>query len=219
MNIIYFLKLNPKFEGAYSEKNTLGKPQLKEACSKAAKEIIIKALLDFFGINISFSDFLKSEDGKPYIKNLPDFHFNISHSENAVAVAISDSEVGIDCEKLRNADLRVAKRRFTEKEYAYIIKDSSETDLRFFEIWTKKEAYLKFCGKGLTMPLNSFDVTDGSLDKSFHTYQKDVFFISVCTDSPNNNFTFLEITPIKNSYLKPILIGQMPKQKKNSAVK
>lgn len=194
MNIIYFLKLNPKFEGAYSEKNILGKPQLKEACSKAAKEIIIKALLNFFGINISFSDFLKGENGKPYIKNLPDFHFNISHSENAVAVSISDSEVGIDCEKLRNADLRIAKRRFTEKEYTYIIKDSSETDLRFFEIWTKKEAYLKFCGKGITLPLNSFDVTDGSLDKSFHTYQKDGFFISVCTDSPNNNFTFLEIT-------------------------
>ena len=199
MNIIYFFKLNPKFEGSDSKKNTLAKPQLKEACSKAAKEIIIKALLDFQGAEVSFSDFLKDKNGKPYIKNLPDFHFNISHSENAVVVAISNSEVGIDCEKLRSADLRIAKRRFTEKEYAYITEDSSNTDLRFFEIWTKKEAFLKQNGKGITLPLNSFDVTNNSLDKIFYTYQKDGFFISVRTDSLNNDFTFLEIKPIKNN--------------------
>lgn len=185
MNTIYFLKLNAR--------TNLERIAQRKLCSEKAKKIVEMAACEFWGNNPNIIQFKKGENGKPYIKNLPDFHFNISHSGNAVTVAISDSEVGIDCEKLRNADLRIAKRRFTEKEYAYIIKDSSKADLRFFEIWTKKESFLKQNGKGITQPLNSFDVTDDSLGKSFHTYQKDGFFISVCTDSPNIKFTFLEI--------------------------
>lgn len=158
--------------------------------SLLAKFYVKKIAAEFLNATINTLDFEKTSNGKPFLKNYPDFHFNISHSNNLIAIAIDNSQIGIDIEKIREVNLKLANRHFCENEINFI----NSNNERFFEIWTKKEAYLKFCGKGITLPLNSFDVTDGSLDKSFHTYQKDGFFISVCTDSPNNNFTFLEIT-------------------------
>ena len=187
MNIVYFLKLNTE--------NMPNRTVRKKLCSKKAKEIVETAAFEFSGKKPCDLHFEMKENGKPFLPNLPDFHFNISHSENAVAVVISDREVGIDCEKIRTADMRIAKRRFTEKEYAYINADSSESDLCFFEIWTKKEAFLKQSGNGITVPLNSFDVTCDALKNRFFTIEKNGFMISVCSELPLTEFIFKDISP------------------------
>ncbi len=120
----------------------------------------------------------KGVHGKPFFENLTDFHFNISHSGELNVIAVSDKAVGIDIEKLRNADLRIAKR-FCEDEYNFIKQNAALSV--FFEIWTKKEAYLKLLGTGISGGLNSFSVF--KIDKPLKTFEIDGYIISACGDS------------------------------------
>ena len=97
--------------------------------------------------------------GKPFFANNLSLHFNISHSGDYVACALSDQPVGIDIEVIKSAvDSRVAKRFFTSEETVYIL--SGDQIIRFFEVWTKKESRIKWEGKGLHTLLSSFDVFD-----------------------------------------------------------
>ena len=124
--------------------------------------------------NIKMPEIKKGSHGKPYFPGT-DIHFNISHSGDFKVLAIAETPVGVDIEKVRKADLRVAKR-FCENEYNYITQKDSEH--RFFEIWTKKEAYLKYKGTGLKGGLDSFDVF--SLPEDINTFRFKEYFISVC---------------------------------------
>lgn len=96
--------------------------------------------------------------GKPYLKDYPDIHFSLSHSGNMAVLAISDSEVGIDVQERRGYQERVAKRFYHESEIAVIeaISDPAEKANCFYQMWTAKEAYIKFTGKGMGQDLRSF---------------------------------------------------------------
>ncbi|MBD5095557.1 MAG: 4'-phosphopantetheinyl transferase superfamily protein [Lachnospiraceae bacterium] len=114
----------------------------------------------------------KGENGKPYLKEYPEYKYNISHSGDMVMMAYSKQELGVDIEELRIKDTKVAKRCFVPHEYLYVLngndepvfdgcgedKMNAERSRRFFEIWTLKEAYLKLSGKGISVPLSSFEV-------------------------------------------------------------
>ncbi|MCD7708908.1 MAG: 4'-phosphopantetheinyl transferase superfamily protein [Clostridiales bacterium] len=130
------------------------------------------------------------EHGKPYMPDFPDFHFNWSHSKDALVLAASGSPVGVDMEKLRPARDGVAKRYFTEGEIAYVFGGSNGShDRRFFETWTKKEAYVKYTGSGLSVPLDSFDVTGEKLREKLKTFVHGNYIISLCGDEKKYDFT------------------------------
>ena len=81
--------------------------------------------------------------------NLPDF--NISHSKDWVAVAISlNGSVGIDIEVARQRKnyLNVAESIFADDEYQWILKQS-DTLAAFWQLWTLKESALKLYAKGV----------------------------------------------------------------------
>jgi 4'-phosphopantetheinyl transferase len=101
--------------------------------------------------------------GKPRIDpaaGLPMFSFNLSHSRGFVACAISDkAEVGIDVESLerRGMALDVAGRFFSASEVESLRNaPPNEQAVRFFRLWTLKEAFIKATGEGLNRPLDSF---------------------------------------------------------------
>ncbi len=98
--------------------------------------------------------------GKPLLSD-GSYHFNISHSEDIVAVCVHDTPIGIDVEKINDIDPKIAMRFFAPAELLYLFghepKDADlekvlppDARLRFFEIWTAKEAYLKYSGEGMT---------------------------------------------------------------------
>ena len=87
-------------------------------------------------------------------------HFNISHTEGVVVMAISKSgRVGVDVERFdRKMDLLgLSKRYFAEIEAEALEKcpETMQNEL-FYRIWTLKEAYVKAIGKGLAHALDSF---------------------------------------------------------------
>ena len=70
---------------------------------------------------------------------------------------LSDCEVGCDIEKNANAPLEVAEHYFYHSELAYI-KAAKNKDKAFFTLWTLKESYMKMTGRGMSLPLDSFEV-------------------------------------------------------------
>ena len=138
-------------------------------------------------LNIENSDieFGTNDYGKPFLTSNQDYYFNVSHTHNMIAAAISNNPVGVDVEEIKEIDLGIAKRFFTGQEQNYIDKSQNNIYERFFEIWTKKEAYIKCTGKGLSAPLNSFDVTDKSLSKHFYTVGYGKYIVNMCDSEVN----------------------------------
>lgn len=101
-------------------------------------------------------------NGKPFVKNRADFHFNLSHAGSWVVLAAANSEIGVDVEKITadEGKLKIADRYFTARERDFIFSEteSGTRAERFAAIWTGKESYLKYLGTGLTKRLDSFAV-------------------------------------------------------------
>lgn len=131
------------------------------------------------------SDILYTENGKPYFKD-NDLYFSIAHTKNAIALAVSEKPIGVDIEKIRDTKNDIAKRFFTSDENKFI-NSSSDKGQAFFEIWTKKEAYLKQVGTGLKTPLDSFCTMTDSLGGKFKTEKIEQYIISTfCEEMPEN---------------------------------
>jgi 4'-phosphopantetheinyl transferase len=96
--------------------------------------------------------------GKPQVAGL---EFNLSHSGDLVAYAVSDRPVGIDIECVRSIDLSgIIQRFFTPSEFAAWQKlPPADREIAFFQTWTIKEAYLKAIGTGLHTPLSEVEVS------------------------------------------------------------
>ena len=112
------------------------------------------------GITFSYGPF-----GKPVLSGGPagiDIRFNLSHSgSTALCAAVLGREVGVDLEEIRPVPdmLNIAERFFSPDE-GTALKDLPEGARlpAFFACWTRKEAYLKAKGAGLTVRLDQFDV-------------------------------------------------------------
>ena len=90
-------------------------------------------------------------------------HFNLSHTEGLTLLALClDSEVGIDVEAVRPMEdwREVAQSHFSARENKALHSTiESDRQKAFFRCWTRKEAFLKANGCGLSMPLDSFAVS------------------------------------------------------------
>ncbi len=89
--------------------------------------------------------------------------FNLSHSGGEALIALTlDGPLGVDLERFRESVLRdgLAERFFAPEEAEVLASLKNEEQLpAFFQCWTRKEAFLKAHGGGLSMGLDSFAVT------------------------------------------------------------
>lgn len=138
--------------------------------------LVRKCVFEQYGVLPKKLVLLKNEYGKPCFSGFPDIHFNISHTEKAILVAVSDENVGVDIEKITNARNGVAQKYFTDDEKQYC----QGQDARFFEIWTKKEAYAKYTGKGLIEGFSTFSVLSDKRDL-LYCEQYGEYMLSVCS--------------------------------------
>ncbi len=104
--------------------------------------------------------------GKPALSahyEATSLHFNLSHSGQLVLYTFTSSrELGIDIELTRPdfAREQIAEQFFSSRENIALraLPDAQHT-LGFFNCWTRKEAYVKARGQGLSLPLDRFDVS------------------------------------------------------------
>ncbi|AYG69903.1 MULTISPECIES: 4'-phosphopantetheinyl transferase superfamily protein [unclassified Rhizobium] len=103
------------------------------------------------------------DHGKPSVSagGAASIRFNLSHSADLAVLAVSDRyELGVDIEEIRFLKEDVAKRFFSRREYGTLRSLPAECYLDgFYRCWTRKEAFIKAHGAGLSLPLDSFDVT------------------------------------------------------------
>ena len=105
-------------------------------------------------IRVSVSAF-----GAPRV--LPFISQSLSHTRSAAAIAVTEkSPIGIDIERIRNLPLAsLIDAALTEAEARLVEKmPHDEKSQRFLRLWTRKEAWVKALGLGLSVPLKSFTV-------------------------------------------------------------
>jgi 4'-phosphopantetheinyl transferase len=113
-----------------------------------------------FELSVSDQQVVRTNFGKPYLKDYPDFSFNHSHSQNFYALATSKQvqNLGIDIEEL-NRKVRfeaLAQHAFHPEE----LKKWQVLDYDpeyWFKVWTTKEAVLKASGLGIRINLNELN--------------------------------------------------------------
>jgi 4'-phosphopantetheinyl transferase len=116
--------------------------------------------------------FAQTARGKPRLAgpDPPPVCFNVSHSHGMALLAVSRRcEVGVDLERVRpfSDEMGLAERFFTPREAAALRALDSPGRLEtFFRLWTRKEAYLKAHGLGLSFGLERVEVSHAPEDPS-----------------------------------------------------
>ena len=135
---------------------------------------------------------------KPPYKHETNLNFNVSHSgDMAIIGFVYDHTIGVDIEKIKNDfdTFDIAVNFFSKKEIAALRKiPKPQQYIAFYRCWTRKEAFIKAKGSGLSFPLDQFSVTlDSDLEAnlletkwnkkeknnwSFHSFKPDPDYIA-----------------------------------------
>jgi 4'-phosphopantetheinyl transferase len=134
----------------------------------AGRGILRSILGAYLKVRPSELRFRYNSYGKPYLADDLKFEklqFNLAHSAGLALYALTVArEIGIDIERIRD-DLVVqelAERFFAPEEVKVLMAlPKAQQQQAFFECWTRKEAFIKARGLGLSLPLNQFVVAFG----------------------------------------------------------
>ena len=145
------------------------------ACLKSY--VMLRELLEQCGLTHPFL-FDYNEHGKPFLKDHPEIHFNISHCKAGIAVVVSDRPVGIDIESFRKVSDSLIRYTMNEEEQR-IIAESDDPIRTFTEYWTKKEAVFKLRGTGITRSLHA--LLEGDEQVETHVNEDKQYAYSIAT--------------------------------------
>lgn len=128
--------------------------------------ILRKILAGYLGTEPGRLRFCYGANGKPMLSNTysqEKIHFNLSHSEGLALYAFTrDREIGVDIEFVREVPEmeQIVANFFPAGERADFetVPESMKKEA-FFNGWTRKEAFIKATGGGLSLPLDSFEVS------------------------------------------------------------
>lgn len=106
--------------------------------------------------------FQTNEFGKPFLAPETSVEFNLSHSGDLALVALTTGRaIGVDLEQYRERleTEKISKRYFSSAEFSQLMNlPDSQREEAFYACWTRKEAYIKARGEGLSLGLDRFDV-------------------------------------------------------------
>jgi 4'-phosphopantetheinyl transferase len=137
-----------------------GRPRTDFILTRGTLRFMVARYLGATPLAVSF---IYSKHGKPLIHGPHDLRFNVSHTNGLALLAfVRTRDIGVDVEMIRAApDLRKLAKRFFSVRERDALENLSEDELpaAFFRCWTRKEAYIKARGEGLSLPLHQFDVS------------------------------------------------------------
>ncbi len=124
-------------------------------------------------------------NGKPEI-NIDKFYFNLSHSKELICYGLSINNLGIDIEPENRNISHAISKKLLQNTY-------DKNTLSLVQVWTIKEAFLKFLGTGISTPIEEIEIISNELitykNKNYY-YKSSLYknhFISIVSDQ---NFTY-----------------------------
>lgn len=151
--------------------------------SEAARELLVSALENEYGIPAAEVQIEKDEKGKPYLEGYSDLYISISHSGPYIACAFGDKPVGVDTEmwKAHSKWRRIVDKMHLREREAFdracggaASEEAEEPVEAFCDLWVRKESFLKAIGEGLRIPLYAFDTTEERVRQEL---RKEPYFI------------------------------------------
>jgi 4'-phosphopantetheinyl transferase len=163
---------NPSFlsatEQATADRRRIGRTRDHFTIGRTCLKILLGNAL---GIDPAQIILEQGTHGKPEIPahSGSSLQFNVAHSKDTILIALSrQNSVGVDVEYIDQATdiMEVAHANFTENETDALaaIADLNARRHAFYSCWTRKEAIVKADGRGLLLPLISFDVFGESME-------------------------------------------------------
>lgn len=121
---------------------------------------------------------------KPKLLHPAHYKFSLSHTHNFILCCVSEKgEVGADAERIQTPLFEIMDQVFHKEEISHIT-SSVNPSHSFYEIWTKKEAYTKFLGTGLTADLTHINTLSIQLSHGFFNWQESNYMCSVYSQEP-----------------------------------
>ncbi|HQS50272.1 MAG TPA: 4'-phosphopantetheinyl transferase superfamily protein [Daejeonella sp.] len=136
----------------------------KDRASFVSRRAALRILLSrYTDISPSRIEFIAGKNKKPELRSeLNTIRFNVSHSSELILIAISDTEIGVDIERIEPSFnySDILRHSFSEQEINHIKQAADSRDF-FFRLWTRKEALAKASSKGLDDELRNIPCLDG----------------------------------------------------------
>lgn len=143
--------------------------EIDRKLSLAAFQLLMEGLEKEYGITeppvLAFGP-----HGKPFLRDEPRIHFNLSHCPCAALCVIGDAPVGCDIERVETPlDMDLVHHCCSPAEQASILA-SERPEIAFYTLWTRKEAFLKWTGEGLTDHLPELLSSPGAASAHFESF-------------------------------------------------
>lgn len=144
------------------------------------------------GLESRINDIQKEQHGKPFLPE-SGFYFNLSHSGSIALCAFSKTDLGADIQQIKETVPQKTTKILSpqEKEFLQGKEGRAQTEA-FYRIWARKESLMKWDGRGLLLPMQSFSVVqDGIFIESMIFEKKEIFFheyrlpgyaVSICVE-------------------------------------
>lgn len=159
-NLTYFQSILSDEEKSKVNNYKFSRDQQCSIISRACLRIFLGC---YFDSEPSLIRLKKTKYGKPFLRSEPNIYFNVSHTNELVLYSFTKiAPIGIDVEYIeQNLAFHDLSNMFFAKNEINKLKelDGEELRLSFFRCWTRKEAFVKAVGEGLSFPLNKFEVT------------------------------------------------------------
>ena len=164
-------------------------------CSIIARGVLRTLLGNYLEKNPKEIKFKLGEFGKPSLNEESNIEFNISHSGNVIVLAfVLNDKIGVDVEHTkRTIEVNsIAKQFFSKEEVTALFSlEESYQKQAFYNCWTRKEAFIKALGSGLSFPLNQFVV---SLDSVYNAELIETKW----DDKERENWVLKSFEPVKD---------------------
>ncbi|WP_205514657.1 4'-phosphopantetheinyl transferase family protein [Longitalea arenae] len=167
--IVLYCRMLPRF----MQEEILRYKSPADQKSRLVSRLMLRKSLERSG-HLDFFDKLKrNEHNKPYIDNWNSF--SISHAGDLVIFCKADYSIGVDIERKAEFNYTEIIPYFHPEEQQYIL-SSKNLQQAFYEVWAKKEAFLKAIGTGIVNGLNELscihpNINYGGTKWHFHDLQ------------------------------------------------
>lgn len=198
-----FLQNNEMYELYYNKASKYRQEKIDRYKFKKSKieslgaTILLDEVLKEYSLCEKDMQYGKNFYGKPFFKGHENIHFSISHTKGYSLCSFSNISVGADIQIIGKDAVHLVERFYTKDEADYVFSQPDEKSQQkaFYRLWSLKESYIKAVGKGMSIPIESFNVLEnggqtinGCDGKTFFykEYEFQGYAIAVC--SSENDF-------------------------------